>query len=111
VARVDTILSPLSLLQALNRIETALGRRRDGIRFGPRVIDLDLLLYDALVLDVPGLTIPHPRLHTRRFVLTPMCDIDPELVHPVLKKTMSELSLMPEASGQNLIPFDPEWMI
>jgi 2-amino-4-hydroxy-6-hydroxymethyldihydropteridine diphosphokinase len=61
------------------------------VRNGPRTLDLDLLLYDALVLDVPGLTLPHPRLHERAFVLAPLCDVAPLRMHPTLRRTMREL--------------------
>ena len=63
-------------------VERALGRTRDGPRFGPRTIDLDLLLVDGLVVEEPGLTVPHPRLHERRFALEPLADLDPQLIVP-----------------------------
>ncbi len=79
---LDTSLSPRALLERLLAIERALGRRRDGPRFGPRTIDLDLLLYGDLEVDEPGLTLPHPRLHERRFVLEPLAELAPDLVVP-----------------------------
>ena len=82
VALVETALEPRALLDRLLEIERELGRTRDGPRFGPRTIDLDLLLYDELVLDEPGLTLPHPRLHERAFVLEPLAELDPALVVP-----------------------------
>ena len=78
-ARTD--LPPLALLDMLKSLETALGRR-PSFRYGPRQIDLDILFYDDLVLDLPRLTIPHPRLHERAFVLVPLAEIAPDLVHP-----------------------------
>lgn len=81
-AAVETELSPRELLDALLAVERALGRTRDGPRFGPRTIDLDLLVYGATVVDEPGLTVPHPRLHERRFALEPLAELDPELVLP-----------------------------
>lgn len=81
-AAVETELGPHALLQRLLAIERALGRRRTGPRFGPRTIDLDLLLYGDLVLDGPRLTLPHPRLHERRFALEPLAELDPHLVVP-----------------------------
>ena len=63
-------------------VERELGRTRDGPRFGPRTIDLDLLLYGDDVIDEPGLTVPHPRLHERRFALEPLAELDPDLVVP-----------------------------
>jgi 2-amino-4-hydroxy-6-hydroxymethyldihydropteridine diphosphokinase len=82
VAVVETELAPRELLERLLGVERALGRSRDGPRFGPRTIDLDLLLYDGVRLDEPGLTLPHPRLHERRFVLEPLAELDPGLEIP-----------------------------
>jgi 2-amino-4-hydroxy-6-hydroxymethyldihydropteridine diphosphokinase len=77
VVRGDTELAPRALLAALHGIESKLGRdRRSEIRFGPRVIDLDILLYDDLTLAEPDLEVPHPRLHERAFVLVPLAEID-----------------------------------
>lgn len=90
VARLRTGLSPHDLLNGLLGIEHAMGRVRD-IRWGPRTIDLDLLLYDTCMLDEPHLTVPHPRLHERRFVLEPLATISPNLVHPQLGKTIQAL--------------------
>ena len=79
---VETTLSPRRLLDALLRVERELGRVRDGERWGPRTIDLDLLLYGDEVADEPGLTLPHPRLHERRFALEPLAELDSELEIP-----------------------------
>jgi 2-amino-4-hydroxy-6-hydroxymethyldihydropteridine diphosphokinase len=81
-ARLETRLSARALLDALLETERELGRTRTGPRYGPRIIDLDLLLYGDLELDEPGLTVPHPRLHERRFALEPLLELDPELVVP-----------------------------
>ena len=81
-AAVETTLSPRELLDALLGIERELGRVRDGTRWGPRKIDLDLLLYADDVVVEPGLRVPHPRLHERRFALEPLADLDPELRIP-----------------------------
>jgi 2-amino-4-hydroxy-6-hydroxymethyldihydropteridine diphosphokinase len=82
-ARVETELSPLDLLDLLLAVERELGRVREGgPRFGPRTIDLDLLLYGDATVDEPGLTVPHPRLHERRFALEPLVELDPDLVVP-----------------------------
>ena len=75
VAEVETELTPRRFLDRLLAIELELGRRRDGPRWGPRTIDLDLLLYDDLVIDEPGLTVPHPRLVERLFVLEPLAEL------------------------------------
>ena len=77
-----TSLSPQDLLSFLKDIELRLGRT-PSVRYGPRSIDLDILLYDDLVLDSPGLTIPHPRLNERAFVLVPLANLAPRLKHPV----------------------------
>ena len=81
-AELETTLAPGELLSSLLDVERALGRTRDGPRFGPRTIDLDLLLVDGIVVEEPGLTVPHPRLHERRFALEPLADLDPELIVP-----------------------------
>jgi 2-amino-4-hydroxy-6-hydroxymethyldihydropteridine diphosphokinase len=81
-AEVETELPPRELLDRLLGVERSLGRVREGPRFGPRTIDLDLLLYGDQMLDDPGLTVPHPRLHERRFVLEPLAELDPALVVP-----------------------------
>ena len=79
---LDTTLSPRELLDVLLDIERELGRVRDGERWGPRTIDLDLLVYGDEVVDEPGLRVPHPRLHERRFVLEPLAELEPELDDP-----------------------------
>jgi len=81
-AVVETDLSPRQLLARLQLIECELGRRRAGPRFGPRVIDLDLLLYGSEIVNEPELEIPHPRLHLRRFALEPLAELEPELEVP-----------------------------
>ena len=81
-AAVDTRLAPRDLLDVLLEIELELGRVREGERYGPRTIDLDLLLYGDLELDGPGLTVPHPRLHERAFALEPLQELEPALVVP-----------------------------
>ena len=82
VAELETEEAPRVLLERLLAIERELGRVRDGPRYGPRTIDLDLLLYGELELDEPGLTVPHPRLHEREFVLEPLAELAPGLVVP-----------------------------
>jgi 2-amino-4-hydroxy-6-hydroxymethyldihydropteridine diphosphokinase len=81
-AALDTELEPRALLDALLAVERELGRTREGPRFGPRTIDLDLLLYGDTVVDEPGLHVPHPRLHERAFVLEPLGELEPALVVP-----------------------------
>jgi 2-amino-4-hydroxy-6-hydroxymethyldihydropteridine diphosphokinase len=81
-AALETELAARALLERLLAVEQVLGRRRDGPRFGPRTIDLDLLLHGEEVVKEPGLTVPHPRLAERRFVLEPLHELDPGLVIP-----------------------------
>jgi 2-amino-4-hydroxy-6-hydroxymethyldihydropteridine diphosphokinase len=89
---LETEQRPLPLLDALLEIERSFGRdRAPGPPKGPRTLDLDLLLYDDLVLDEPELTLPHPAMHQRRFVLAPLQEIAPEWRHPVLRRTIAEL--------------------
>lgn len=82
VAALDTELSAEELLRALQAIEDAEGRTRGGVQWGPRTLDLDLLLYGDTVRDTPALVLPHPGLHLRSFVLYPLADLAPELVIP-----------------------------
>lgn len=90
VLMVETQQNPQELLKCFKDIEYRLGRRT-GVRYGPRPMDLDILLYDDMVLETPDLVIPHPRLAERAFVLVPLADLAPDLIHPVLKKTVREL--------------------
>jgi 2-amino-4-hydroxy-6-hydroxymethyldihydropteridine diphosphokinase len=82
VAELETDLAPRELLERLLAVERDLGRVREGPRYGPRTIDLDLLLYGDAVVDEPGLRIPHPRMTERRFVLEPLAELEPDLVIP-----------------------------
>ena len=101
VAKVETYLDPEPLLRHLKRLETALGRV-PSFKNGPRLIDLDILFYDDLVIDSPPLVIPHPRLHERAFVLVPLNDIAPDLEHPEFRKTVRELLAACETAGITL---------
>jgi len=106
VVHAETELSPLELLTHLKALEQALGRV-PTFRNGPRLIDLDILFYDDLVLDtstssVPPLVIPHPRLHERAFVLVPLADLAPGLVHPRLGRSVSQLVETVDRRGVSL---------
>ena len=90
VVQLETNITPRSLLSTLHEIERALDRDEDN-RSGPRTIDLDILFYGEHVIKEPGLTIPHPRLHQRRFVLMPMNELDPLWVHPTLNQSVAQL--------------------
>jgi 2-amino-4-hydroxy-6-hydroxymethyldihydropteridine diphosphokinase len=90
VATLETNRSPAELLSICHAIEDILGRRRT-VRWGPRTVDLDILLYGDLVVNQPGLVIPHPLMSVRRFVLAPLVELAPEIIHPVLNKTMNQL--------------------
>ncbi len=88
--RAETDLSPRELLGRLKELEVSLGRI-PNFRNGPRLIDLDILFYDDVCLDEPGLVIPHPRLQERAFVLAPLADVAPDLRHPLLDRSISQL--------------------
>ena len=88
---VETELSPPDLLKRIFEIESKLGRERTQDRYSSRIIDIDILFYDDLIVDQKGLKIPHRLIHERRFVLAPLCEIAPDLVHPILKKSIRVL--------------------
>jgi len=91
-ALLETTLPPLALLHALLAIELAMGRDRAAAPpKGPRLIDLDLLLYSDVVLETPALTLPHPAMHDRAFVLAPLAEIAPQMQHPTLHRSIAEL--------------------
>jgi 2-amino-4-hydroxy-6-hydroxymethyldihydropteridine diphosphokinase len=90
-AIADTHLPPRKLLAAMQRAEEHLGRKHGGERWGPREVDVDLLLYGDEVIDEPDLVVPHPRMTERRFVLEPAAEIAPDMVHPVAKRTVRQL--------------------
>ena len=87
---IDSELEPFELMKLISKIESELGRIRTK-RWGPRVIDIDIIFYDYLIINEPDLKIPHPDMQNRFFVLKPLQEIAPDFVHPVLKKTITEL--------------------
>jgi 2-amino-4-hydroxy-6-hydroxymethyldihydropteridine diphosphokinase len=98
VIKVKTYLEPEPLLKHIKRLEITLGRK-PSFQNGPRLIDIDILFYDDLILDTPSLVLPHPGLHERGFVLLPLMDIDPDLVHPVNKKSIREMVALSDVRG------------
>jgi 2-amino-4-hydroxy-6-hydroxymethyldihydropteridine diphosphokinase len=90
VAALETDRTPADLLRVCQTIEDRLGRKR-GLRWGPRTVDLDILLYGSQVVSQPGLSIPHPRMAVRKFVLTPLVEIAPDAVDPQLHRTAAQL--------------------
>jgi 2-amino-4-hydroxy-6-hydroxymethyldihydropteridine diphosphokinase len=98
VLKGQTLLAPADLLDHLKHLETSLGRL-PTLRWGPRRIDIDILFYDHLILATPALTIPHPHLHERAFVLVPLADLEPDLVHPVLGVPINQLCSAVDAIG------------
>jgi 2-amino-4-hydroxy-6-hydroxymethyldihydropteridine diphosphokinase len=101
---IETALTPFELLDKAQGIQVRMGRKSDAIRFGPRTLDLDLILYEDSVIDTPHLVVPHPRMHKRRFVLQPICDIDPMVVHPVLGLTVHEILKQLPLDSQDMVP-------
>lgn len=98
VAAVETNLAPLDLLAVVKEIEQRLGRKQT-FRYGPRQIDIDILLYGDRVISEPGLEIPHPRLVERAFVLVPLAELAPDRIHPQISRSMSDLLQDVDASG------------
>lgn len=105
VAKIETTLKPIELLHTLKSIERDVGRVVDPIRFGPRILDLDILLIDDLVINSSKLIVPHPRMHKRRFVLKPICDIDSKIIHPVLMKSMQNLLGVLDENEQKIVEY------
>ena len=103
VFSIKTRLSPHELLKRLQVIQRGAGREESPVRFGPRVLDLDILLFGDLIVSTPNLVVPHPRMHKRRFVLQPLCDINPYLIHPVIKQKMVDLLSRLDESNQRVV--------
>jgi 2-amino-4-hydroxy-6-hydroxymethyldihydropteridine diphosphokinase len=103
--KAQTTLSPADLLVYLKQLEEHIGRQTT-VRYGPREIDIDIIFYDELVIELPNLQIPHPRLAERGFVLRPLADIGAELTHPTLKRTVAELTANLPADDGIIAVFD-----
>jgi 2-amino-4-hydroxy-6-hydroxymethyldihydropteridine diphosphokinase len=101
VIKASTDLEPMILLSFLKETEVRLGRQ-ETFRFGPRLIDIDILFYDDLILDSPTLTIPHQRITERAFILIPLTEIAPDLLHPALGKTIQQLKNGVESNSVEL---------
>ena len=93
-------------MTALKTIEQNSGRVNSGIRYGPRTLDFDIIFYNEQRLDAPMLIVPHPRMHEREFVLRPLCDLSPDLIHPVFKKTIRQLLDEIQAGNQQCLKSD-----
>jgi 2-amino-4-hydroxy-6-hydroxymethyldihydropteridine diphosphokinase len=106
VAAIDTLLTPVALMTQLLRIERSLGRIR-GERYGPRLIDLDLLLFGALQVRSPHLEVPHPRLAERAFVLMPLLELDDSIVLPDAGLAREALARLPDSARADVIRLDP----
>ena len=90
-AKIRTSLDPVDLLAELKLFEVEYGREDSGVRFGPRPLDLDIIFYNDSIVETTHLIVPHPRMHHREFVLRPLSDLAPELIHPVFKKSVRQL--------------------
>jgi 2-amino-4-hydroxy-6-hydroxymethyldihydropteridine diphosphokinase len=91
VIEIETELKPELLLNKFKNIERAMGRKKVRKKWGARIIDIDILLYDSLVMNTKSLKIPHPEMHQRKFVLIPLSELAPQVIHPVLSASISEL--------------------
>ena len=108
MVKIETTLSPRHLMTGLKEIEHAMGQFEKSVRFGPRRIDLDIIFYGDRVLNDAVVTLPHPRMHKRRFVLQPLCDIAPKVVHPVLNRSVCMLlAALDDGPDQRVIPYVP----
>jgi 2-amino-4-hydroxy-6-hydroxymethyldihydropteridine diphosphokinase len=105
VAYLDARISARELLGRLLSIEAAMGRVR-GEKWGPRLIDLDLLLCGMDILEEPDLKIPHPQMHRRRFVLVPLAEVAPEVIHPIMNKRVSQILRELEEDDQEVVLLD-----
>lgn len=91
VLKIDSLLDPFEVLEEIFNIEKTLGREKSSSTYTARIIDIDILFYDDIIIDSNKLIIPHPKIQERMFILTPMAEISPDFIHPVLKKTIIQL--------------------
>jgi len=105
IVKLETAHDPFQLLDQIETAQRVAGRMRDAIRYGPRILDLDIIFFDDRIIDSERLVVPHPRMHQRRFVLKPICDIDPTIIHPLLKKDMQSLLDRLEEDEQRVIEY------
>lgn len=103
--RIATSLGPMALLKELQSIQLSSGRKKSRVRFGPRILDLDIIFFDDCIINTPDLIVPHPRMHKRRFVLQPICDIDSGIIHPVIKRNMRDLLDSLDDNGQGVLAY------
>lgn len=108
VAEWRTRLSPMEILASILQVEEEMGRKRT-IRWGPRRIDIDLLLYAGRTIESPGLRVPHPSMHERRFVLEPLAELAPEIIHPSSGKTAAQLLSELPVGGTWIKRLDEQW--
>jgi len=105
-AKIRTSLTPADLLAVLKLFEVEYGRVDSGVRFGPRPLDFDIIFYNDLIIETPQLIVPHPRMHHREFVLRPISDLAPELIHPIFNKSIRELLDGLSMQNQQCIPME-----
>jgi 2-amino-4-hydroxy-6-hydroxymethyldihydropteridine diphosphokinase len=103
--KIETHLTPFKLLDRIQAIQRAAGRIKQTVKFGPRTLDLDIVFYEDRVVRTERLIVPHPRMHKRRFVLQPICDIDPAILHPLLGKTVAQLLSELDDHRQQIEPY------
>lgn len=102
--KVETRLEPHDLLRQMQNVQRQFGRKAGGVRFGPRILDLDIIFYQDRVVDTPELIVPHPRMDKRRFVLQSICDIDPKVEHPVIGLDAQTMLNQLVIDGQDIEP-------